>query len=780
MEFIMKKVLLAVLIIIILIPIAGYIYLRTFLPDYDGEISISGLKDNVTIERNRYAVPSITAENLQDLYFAWGYVNAQDRMFQMEVTKRIGQGRISEFAGESTLSKDLFLRAVGFYDIAKREVQNLSPQHKALLQRYVDGVNHYIENEKKPLYMSLLGLEKEKWTLADPVVVGMMLNWSLAYNMSHEFIYHKISEKIGKQKCEELLNFIPPLTPTIVAGQSTNSDFGANLIATLNEFGPLMGGRSASNNWVVASSKTAHSGPILANDPHVHGSKIPSDFYLIHARAGDFEVTGGQVAGLPFIAFGYNQNIAWGVTNQGADIVDVFFETVNWDKKTYLLNGNEHPLKSKTVEIKIKGQDTIQKTFYYAGRRPLLNEVFSDLKEVVSIDWAGFNGMGIGGFFELNRARSHSEFMTAVNNIFISPQNMVYADVEGNIAYRTVGSLVKRKPGTGNFPQQGSVVETNWDGLLDPNMNPSQLNPQRGYIITANNKVVSDYFIDMNGTYAPRYRYEAIEQMLAPTNSIDVAYIKKMQTDTHSMLSKKVIPLMKKYIRVSDDPKAQKAMELVLAWDGNLQTDLPAPAIYNTWLVRFMYQTFVDEMGDELAAKYVGQRYISLERFFALLEQDSSFFDDVATADKESVGDIATRAFREALQILEDYTGTADMQGWQWGKIHEIRFEHFLGKSKLMRPFVNHGPLALSGDCETNLRAHFYEVTPPFVATLAAGLRLVVEFNPKPKGYLVLITGENEYFLSKHYTDLTDMWMKGEYFCLEEEKPEYHLILNPK
>ncbi|MBW2410102.1 MAG: penicillin acylase family protein [Deltaproteobacteria bacterium] len=775
----MKKVLWVILIIIILIPIAGYIYVRSFLPDYDGELKVAGLTDKVTIQRNQYAVPSIEAENLEDLLFAWGYVNAQDRMFQMEVTKRIGQGRISEFAGESTLSKDLFLRAVGFYDIAKREVEKLPPEYKALFQRYVDGVNYYIENEKKPLYMTLLGLETEKWTLADPVVVGMMLNWSLAYNMSHELIYHKISEKIGKQKREELLNLIPPQTPTIVENRAADNLVGTSFFKTLNEFGPLMGGRSASNNWVIAPLKTAYSGPILANDPHVHGSKIPSDFYLIHARAGDFQVTGGQVAGLPFIAFGYNQHIAWGVTNQGADIVDIFIETVNWDKKTYLFNGSERPLRSKTVEIKIKGKGPIQKTFYYAGRRPLLNEVFTDLKEVISIDWAGFNGMGISGFFELNRARNHAEFMAAANKIFISPQNMVYADVSGNIAYRTVGSLVKRKPGTGNFPQQASSVEANWDGLLDPDMNPSLLNPQKGYIITANNRVISDYPVDMNGTYAPRYRYEAIERMLAPNNSIDVAYNKKMQTDTHSVLSKKLIPLMKKSIRVADDPKAQKALELVLAWDGNLRTDLPAPAIYNTWLVRFMYQTFVDELGDELATKYVGQRYISLERFFSLLEQSSSFFDDVSTAEKETVSDIATRAFKEALQILEDYTGKADIQDWQWGKIHEIRFEHFLGKSKLMRPFVNHGPLALSGDCETNLRAHFYEITPPFVATLAAGLRLVVEFDPKPKGHIVLITGENEYFLSKHYTDLTDMWMKGEYFCMEDEKPAYHLILSP-
>jgi penicillin amidase len=349
----MKKVLLAIVIIIILIPMLGYLYLRTYLPDYDGELSVSGLKGKVTIQRNSYAVPSISAENLEDLYFAWGYVNAQDRMFQMEVTKRIGQGRISEFAGESTLSKDLFLRAVGFYEIAQKEVQKLSPEHKTLFQRYVDGINYYLEEEKNPLYMTLLGLEKEKWTLADPVVVGMMLNWSLAYNMSHELIYHKISEKIGKSKCEELLNLVPPQTPSIVRNQPADSRSDDQFLAIINKLGPLMGGRSASNNWVLGPSMSAYSGPILANDPHVHGSKIPSDFYLIRAKAGDIEIAGGQVVGLPFIAFGYNQNIAWGLTNQGADIVDVFFETINWDNKTYLRNGNEYPLKSKTVEIKL-------------------------------------------------------------------------------------------------------------------------------------------------------------------------------------------------------------------------------------------------------------------------------------------------------------------------------------------------------------------------------------------------------------------------------------------
>ncbi len=774
----MKKVLLGILLIIISIPFAGYFHLRSYLPDYDGKLKVPGLTDAVIIQRNRYAVPSITAQNLADLYFAWGYVNAQDRMFQMEVTKRIGQGRLSEFAGESTLATDIFLRAVGFYDIARKEAQNLSPKYKALLQRYVDGINYYLKAEKKPLYMTLLGLEKEKWKIADSIVVGMMLNWTLAYNLSHELLYHKISKKIGKAKCEELLNFIPPESPTIVDRKSENRIADARFVAMLNKFGPLMGCRSASNNWVIAPSRTSFSGAILANDLHL-GSKIPADFYLIRVHANDFELSGGQMAGVPFIPIGYNQDIAWGVTNQGADIVDVFFESVDWDKKTYLFKGKELALKTKAVEIKVKGKQPLQKTLYYAGRRPLLNEVYPEIDEVISIDWPGFDGIGTEGFFKLNDAHNHAEFISAAKQIRISPQNMVYADVDGNIGYRTIGSLLKRKPQTGNFPQLGHQVEANWEGLLDPELNPAVVNPDSGFIATANNRVVRNFHYDMNATYAPRYRYEAIARMIAANDKIDVGYTQKMQCDTKSVLVPKLISIIKTYIRSGDDPLVQKALDAVLDWDGDLKKESVAASIYNTWLVRFMYQTYVDELGKDLATEYVSQRYISLERFFSLLENDSEFFDDISTAEKESAADIASRAFKETLQILADFTGSNHMEDWQWGRIHRIHFDHFLGKSKLLRPFVNYGPFPIGGDCETNLRAHFYDVTPPFTPKLASCIRLIVRFDPEPQGYMVLISGQNEYFLSTHYTDMTDMWLNEEYFSPEEEKAKYELAFVP-
>jgi penicillin amidase len=776
----MRKVLLVAAGVVLLLAAAGTLFLRSYLPDYDGQLTVPGLAAKVTITRNAWAVPRIEAENLEDLYFAWGYTNAQDRMFQMETTRRIGQGRICEFAGDSALDKDIFIRALGFYDLAKAEAQNLPPEIKRLLERYVDGINHFLDTEKTPLYYRLLGLEKEKWTVADPIVIGFMLNWTLTYNMSHEILYTRIAARIGGERCRELLNFIPAETPAITA-LAAAADGQDPVLAWLARLGTLAGGLSASNNWVVGPAKSAAARAILASDPHVHGSKIPSDFYLIGLKAGDFEVSGGQVAGLPFIAFGYNRHLAWGLTNQGADMVDLYVETVNWEKKAVVHAGVEIPLGEKTVEIRVKGKAPVRKTLYYAGRRPLLNDVFPGLEKTLSLDWAGFDDTRyIAGFVEMNRAATQTDLIGAVDRIHMSPQNLVWADDRGNIGYRTLGTLVQRRAGTGNIPPPAETTAATWQGLVPPERNPALFNPPQGFIATANNLVAKDFPVDMNPTVAPRYRHDRIVGMLKASEKIDAAYVEKMQLDTHSELARKLLPTLTSLVRPGQDPRMRQALEIVSRWDGNAAAADPAPAIYNTWLVRFMYQTFVDELGPELAAEYVGQRYISLERFLVLLENNSGFFDDTATPGVESAAEIATRAFAESLKLLAEATGSEDVAGWRWGDVHRVRFDHLLGKSRLLRPLVNRGPYPLAGDGETNLRAHSTEIRPPFTAELTAGLRLIVEFDPAPRGRMVLITGQNEYFLSPHYDDLTGLWRSGGYFSMEDEKPRYRGGMAPK
>jgi len=374
---------------------------------------------------------------------------------------------------------------------------------------------------------------------------------------------------------------------------------------------------------------------------------------------------------------------------------------------------------------------------------------------------------------------SINDFISGAAMIRMSPQNMVYADTEGNIGYRVIGSLPLRKKGTGNIIQNGEQVRRNWQGNIPNEDYPQIENPARGYIATANNKVVKDSSFDFNSTFAPGYRYENIVRMLGNKSDIDVEYFKQMQTDTHTILASKVQSLIKKYVKAESEME-QKAFNLVTRWDGYNRKEATAPSIYNIFYIRLFHQILADEIGEELASEYIVNRYISQERLFELLQKNSSFIDNQSTPYKESLGDVATSAFKETLQILEAQFESADIDTWQWGKIHQIKFDHVLGKSALLRPLVNYGPFPFEGDSETNNRARFYETKPPFIANLASAPRIIVKFDPHPVGYMMLITGENEYFLSPHNTDMTDAWLQHEYFSVEDEKVVYKTVIKPE
>ncbi|HSV98320.1 MAG TPA: penicillin acylase family protein [Spirochaetota bacterium] len=776
----MKKLLIVIALVIILVIAGAYCFLRNGLPNYTSDITAPGLSHPVNVERNRYAVPTVTARTMEDLFFAWGFVNAQDRMFQMEFTRRVGQGRISEFAGEKELSKDIFLRGVGFNERAKDYAKKLDPRFRALNQRYVDGVNYYLDKNGPNAYMKLLGMKKEKWEISDSALVGMMLNWSLAYNMKHELLYHRILKKLGTEKGSKLLGLIPAGTPTIVDDIASSRAGDAAFAIALKKLDWLLGCRSASNNWAVGPALTAHGGAILCTDMQVHQSKLPNDFYLIRVRAGDFEATGAQVVGLPFIASGYNKNCAWGLTNQGADMVDLFKETINWDKKTYRHGGKEIPLSERKEVFAIKGKDPVTKSIYYAGKKPILTEVFKDLGFDVSLDWTGFDAIDYRGFLQMNTAKNYEEFMRGAKAIRISPQNLAYADDRGTIAFRVIGSLPLREKGTGNLIQDGEKVHRNWKGNVPDDKYPMVKNPARGFLATANNKNVKDYPYELNGTYAPGYRYENIARMLRDKKGIDVEYMKKAQTDTRTVLARKIQDAVKKHVKIdAGDEAVKKARDLLLAWDGNSAVDSAGASIYNTFYVRLAYQTLADELGEEIATEYISERYVSMERLLDMVQNGSVFFDDVLTPEKEGIAEIATRAFGETCTLLAKHFGTAEPSKWAWGKMHVIRFDHVLGKSALFRPLVNYGPFPFEGDGETNNRARFSEVAPPFVADLASAPRIIVSFDPKPKAYMMLITGENEHFMSKHNTDMIDAWRRHEYFCMEEEAVIYAMKINP-
>ncbi len=774
----MKKIFIILGIGLLLIAGILFLWLYSFIPDYDGVVTAPGLKESVVVKRNNFAVPTIDAKNEEDLFFAWGYVNAQDRMFQMEINRRAGQGRLAEFAGESALKKDIFLRAVGFRRIARREVGKLPPRIKLLFQRYVDGVNFYLDTNGAPLSFSLVGIRSERWQVEDLPLVGMMLNWVMSYNMKEEIMFQEIVQKIGADRAKELMKIYPEAAGTIIEGTIGSEDL-RKLSRGIVELELVRGGPWASNNWSVSSKKSAYRGAILSNDPHVHYSKLPNDWYLIRIRVGDHEVAGAQVAGLPILVLGYNRSIAWGITNNNADMVDLFVEDVDLKAGTYRYQGRQVPLDTREETFNIKGRDPVTMKISYAKGRPLLHQVFPDMKTIVSFAWTGFDGMGIEGFYHLTKAKNYREFLRAVKGIGIAPQNMVYADREGNCAYQLVGWLPDRIAGTGTVMESGSRRARNWRGYLPFERNPSVANPARGFVATANN-IVSKRAPYMNGMYHPSYRYERIEEMLLEKDKIDVEYIKKMHMDVRTLVWKRVKPIVREYIDSAKDKRIPAALALLEKWDGSVDKDAAAPSLFNTFVVRFMFNTFSDELGDELAEMYVANRRVSLDRLFYHIEKRSSFFDDVSTAEKETVRDIATRSLIETLDILQEVFDNDQMSSWKWGEIHQIHFNHLLGKSKMLRPLVDFGPLPYEGDCDTVNNGLFHEMKPPFVSDFAAGVRMIVRFDDEPRGWFMQMTGENGYFMSKHYTDMTKQHLRGGYFCMEEEEQIYELRFSPE
>lgn len=774
----MKKIIILSVIGLLLLSGILFLWLYSHIPDYDGALTAPGLEEPVVVTRNKFAVPTIIAQNEEDLFFAWGYVNAQDRMFQMEINRRAGQGRLAEFAGESALKKDIFLRAVGFRRIARREVGKLPPRIKKLFQRYVDGVNFYLDTNGTPLYFSLVGLKRERWQIEDLPLVGMMLNWVMSYNMKEEIMFQEIVQKIGAERAKDLMKIYPEAAGTIIEGTIGSEDLG-KFSRGIAEIQWVREGPWASNNWSVSSQKSAYRGAILSNDPHVHYSKLPNDWYLVRIRVGEYEVAGAQVAGLPILVLGYNPSIAWGITNNNADMVDLFVEQVDLEAGTFRFQGRRMPLETREEILKIKGKEPVTVKIHYAMGRPLLNEVFPDMKAVVSLAWTGFDGMGIEGFYDLTKAKNYREFLSAVKEIGIAPQNMVYADREGNCAYQLVGWLPDRIAGTGTVMESGSRRARNWRGYLPFERNPRVVNPARGFVATANN-IVSKRAPYMNGMYHPSYRYERIEQMLLEKEKIDVDYIKKMHMDARTLVWERVKPLLREYIDLAKDSRIPAALALLDKWDGSVDKDAAAPSLFNTFVVRFMFNTFSDELGEELAEKYVANRRVSLDRLFYHIEKRSSFFDDITTAEKETVRDIATRSLIETLDMLHEVFGSDKMSSWKWGEIHQIHFNHLLGKSKILRPLVNYGPFPYLGDCDTVNNGLFHEMKPPFISDYAAGVRMIVRFDDEPRGWFMQITGESEYFLSKHYTDMTKQHLSGGYFCMEEEEQVYELRFSPE
>jgi penicillin amidase len=809
MKFI-RWFLLIVVILVVLSGAGGYLYLRRSLPQISGTLTVAGLEAPIEIIRDVDATPHIYAQSKRDALFGLGYVHAQDRLWQMEFQRRIGQGRLSEILGGATVATDRFLRTLGVNRAARSAWDSLPAADRDATNAYIAGINAYIaaNQNKLPPEFLLAGAKPEPWTGPDVLGWQKMMSWDLGGNYSTELLRSDMVRKVGFDRAGQLLAGYPEDGPVIVqsigsgAGYDQLIELGEQVRALMGVGGPN-GEGLGSNNWVIDGTKSATGKPILADDPHL-GTRVPSIWYLAHLSAGDFEAIGATLPGAPGVVIGRNRNIAWGVTNLGPDVQDLFRERLDASGAQAEFEGRMEPMQIITETIKVKGAPDIQQRVRITRHGPLISDALNDNDadlppddrrespyEPLAFRWTALDPTDttLSAFMAINEARNWDDFTAALRNYVAPSQNFVYADVEGNIGYYAPGRLPIRAEGDGALPAEGWSGKNEWTGWIPFEELPHAYNPPEHFIATANNRPTpDDYPYFLGREWAQPYRARRITELLQAKDKLSVDDLAAIQGDIVSLYARQLLPKLLEMTSAQSEDVAQ-ALELLRAWDGTASGDSPAAAIFSAWQLRLPRTLSGDELGDDLINRYEGRvSFTALYVYNTLSDTNSPWCDDVATSDAESCGAVVTQALSEALVDLRARLGD-DMQRWRWDQLHVTVFPHqpFDSVAPLRRLFsrsipnggdsstvdVGHfgctGPTAPpAGRPVANIR--FYACPNPYEQRSIPSYRQLIDLSNVDGGRFIQAIGQSGHLLSPHYDDYMADWQAVRYRPMRFER----------
>ena len=789
-----KTVLLSIYIIVascVVLAIAAALYLRSTVANLAGEVQLTGISSTVEVMRDTNAIPHIYAANLDDAYAALGYAHAQDRLWQMELNRRLPAGRLSEVMGQSTLETDQFFRAIGMRRAAVQSLANLDGPTQIALQRYADGVNQFINapTNNLPIEFALAGIRPEPWTPLDSVTFGKLMAWDLSYNWRAELMRLRLSSRLT---AEQIAQFMPsgsevalPILPDLkqhyaaaglvlpaAADQAKTASAQpepklGNWLAQAQELQPDSLG---SNNWVVSGAKTASGKPLLANDPHL-GLSAPSIWYFAHLNATSppQNLVGVTLPGVPFVVLGRNDHIAWGATNTGPDTQDVVIERCMIDCKTrYQTPTGSAPFIKRTEIFKMRFAKDVVIDQFETRNGPVISG-FSKAADgilpagyVFSLRWAALLDGDTTPAANRAQQLAHDwpSFVEATK-LFTSPQqSMVYADVAGNIGMIAAARVPVRQVGNvlhGLAPSIGWDAQYDWQGFIPFDDLPKTYNPQNQSIATANNKIVSDdYKPVLAHEWSVTHRIDRINALIAATPKHTIASMQALQGDTLSGYAKQMLPLL--LLPEPKSPRAAAARQLLKSWDANARTQDAAPLIFAQWMRQLTKQMYADELGSDLFDRAWDQRAVFM---FNTLKSNaqSNWCDNIATPIKETCSNQIADALDEAMAQLQAQYG-ADMEKWTWGNAHVALSEH--------RPFGQFGTAfdyfnirrAVPGDSYT-VNVGGYRIaskSKPFAANHAASMRAIYDFSNLEKSAFMNATGQSGNRFSPYYDSMADRW----------------------
>lgn len=779
--------------VVLIVAVAGISLLRkSGLPQLNGEKSLTGLRDDVTVIRDERGVPHIYAGNEHDLYFVTGYVTAQERLWQMDMVRHATQGRLSELFKRDMFETDYFLRALGMPEKSKRVLEKEDPEILSALQAYSDGVNAWITEcgRKLPPEFLILGYRPEPWTTIDIANIIGFIGWDLASsNLSNEISNYRMVKKLGAEKASELIAdwslvdevVFPDFTLDEALLDEALSFAGS--VRELERLGIVT--LSGSNNWVVSGSRSETGKPILSNDMHL-GLNVPGFWIQVHqVIPGKLNVTGVLFPGEPFIVAGHNDKIAWGMTNLSVDDIDLFVERVDSTGNSYLYNGEWLPFREEIHELKMTADSSQTRVLRYTHHGPVISGMREIDDAVLTMRWSGFDYSDeIKAVYLLNRAGNRDEFQSALSHFRSISQNFAYADVYGNIGLNTGGGVPIRK-GTGILPRRGDTDEYEWKGYVPFELLPSLYNPEGGFVSSANQRTVTDeYPFFISGEFAMPYRIMRIREMAAEKEVLGIDDFRRMITDKHSAYAAMLTPLILKGSELISDPdeKVKRAIEELRGWDYNMDESLIAPALFEHIRIEMAYQLLADEL-DELYGSPFGRQH-DFYLYTLMRRGPDGWVDNINTPEVESLDMIIASSIRAALDTLEQRHGSWG-PAWQWGKIHTLTLEHPMGSVKILDRLLrlNSKTYGVGGSYHT---VEPYAFKDTFRADHGASERHIYNTADWDKSLTVIPTGTSGIPGSPFYLSQTEAYVNGGFYSdpftekAVEKAGKYRLILRPE
>jgi penicillin amidase len=792
MKRFLKPLVFLVLSLVGLVIVGGlaWVYQRNHasLPRLDGTIRVPGLAARAEVLRDARGVPHIRAQSLGDAVFSQGYVSAQDRLWQMDLSRRRAEGRLSEIFGDRTLRYDIESRTLGLPRVAERAVAELDPDTRRLLDFYARGVNAFLASHRNrlPIEFLLLRYQPQPWREVDSVAVAMNLSTSLSQTWDDDLMRERVAAKLGKEFAADVFPDhsaldVPvadvPLASRAGPPKHGNQNSKLGIRPSLQSSGfdfrvSVSSGGMGSNNWVLSGSHTKSGKPLLANDPHLSHS-IPSVWYMIHLKEPGLDVSGVSLAGLPLVIIGHNERIAWGMTNTGPDVQDLYIESFNpRDPNKYLRNGQWVNAEVRDEVIKVRGQRDYHLTVKVTRHGPVISH---DGNRDLALRWTALEPRAIRlPFLRINQASNWQEFTAALRDFTVPMQNFVYADVDGNIGYYAAGLVPVRKQGDGAAPVPGSTDDHDWIGFIPFDDLPHSFNPKTGMIATANGRVVPDsYTFFITAKWDAPYRTARIFQLLREGNSFTPSDMLRIQTDIQTLedewLAKQTLSAAAK--QAPGGPDAQYALDVLRAWDGQARADSAATLVCEVTRHALLARILKPRLGNDLSGYYWPMSTIFLQN---VLEQNLTRWLPPGDTDFNMT---LMKSLEEGVRRIPSMVHSQSHAAWRWGDTIPLTFHHSLsGGLPLLGCLLNVGLFPQAGTSTT------VKQTTPW---LGPSMRMVVDFSDFDQSMQNITLGESGQVFSPYYKDQFEAWYTGQSFPMlfsdaaVEKGAAHKLVLEP-